>query len=114
MFIQIEHLSNRHEDYSYCSPSSSYAENKSCSILSTTPLPTLNIDLLNRLARDGIFKSQKYFISFWGAYLWTTTNTKPTKFDYNNIAQSIVQAYPALKGGSDDCVSNIICLNKLY
>jgi len=71
-------------------------------------LPPLSYDLQRRLENDGILKAQRFFISFWGQYLWQTTCTKPTKLDYHNLARSIVVAYPELAGGRDGCVSVII------
>lgn len=70
-------------------------------------LPPLSYDLQYMLKNDGILKAQRHFIAFWGQYLWQTTHTKPTKQDYNNLASSIVAAYPQLAGGKNGCVSNV-------
>lgn len=72
-------------------------------------LPTLSYDLQQKLENDGILKAQRYFIAFWGQYLWQITHTKPTKLDYSNLALSIVAAYPQLAGGKGGCVSKITC-----
>ncbi|CAG5071444.1 Protein of unknown function [Cotesia congregata] len=71
--------------------------------MANSPLPSLTLDLQKKLTEDGVLKAQKYFIKFWASYLWEVTNTKPTKFDYHNLATSIVQAYSELKGGSNEC-----------
>ena len=71
-------------------------------------LPPLSHDLRYKLENDGILKAQRYFIAFWGQYLWQATHTKPTKQDYNNLSLSIVAAYPQLAGGKGGCVSNVM------
>ncbi|KAL0108675.1 hypothetical protein PUN28_015271 [Cardiocondyla obscurior] len=73
-----------------------------------TTFSALTYDLEQKLKTDGILKAQRYFISFWGQYLWQETHTKPTKLDYSNLAQSIVTAYPKLSGVRNGCVSIII------
>lgn len=72
-------------------------------------LPSLTYDLQQKLENDGILKAQRYFIAFWGQYLWQTTCTKPTKQDYSNLALTIVAAYPQLAGGKGGCVSTVTC-----
>jgi len=71
-------------------------------------LPPLSYDLQYMLENDGILKAQRYFIAFWGQYLWQFTRTKPTKQDYTNLASTIITAYPQLAGGKGGCVSNVI------
>ncbi|XP_070523361.1 uncharacterized protein [Cardiocondyla obscurior] len=68
-----------------------------------TTFSALTYDLEQKLKTDGILKAQRYFISFWGQYLWQETHTKPTKLDYSNLAQSIVTAYPKLSGVRNGC-----------
>ncbi|XP_074108770.1 uncharacterized protein LOC141533669 [Cotesia typhae] len=82
---------------------SKISQHEQKSISANSPLPSLTLDLQKKLTEDGVLKAQKYFINFWASYLWEVTNAKPTKFDYYNLATSIVQAYPELKGGSNEC-----------
>ncbi|XP_018357333.1 PREDICTED: uncharacterized protein LOC108757421 isoform X1 [Trachymyrmex cornetzi] len=76
---------------------------KSESIPYPAVLPPLTHDLQSKSENNGILKEQLYFIAFWGPYLWQATSTKPTKQDYNNLASSIVVAYPQLTGGKGSC-----------
>ncbi|XP_018357334.1 PREDICTED: uncharacterized protein LOC108757421 isoform X2 [Trachymyrmex cornetzi] len=78
---------------------------KSESIPYPAVLPPLTHDLQSKSENNGILKEQLYFIAFWGPYLWQATSTKPTKQDYNNLASSIVVAYPQLTGGKGSCKS---------
>ncbi|XP_044740063.1 uncharacterized protein LOC123301390 [Chrysoperla carnea] len=63
-------------------------------------LPPLTYDLNNKLIEQGVLKVQAKLIYHWGMYLWQMTAGQPSKRDYHNLSCSIVQAYPALKGGA--------------
>jgi len=67
-------------------------------------LPSITPDLQKKLDDIGLLKAQKNFIAFWAAHLSHITNQWPTKSDYQNFAQSIVAAYPALADVGGGCV----------
>ncbi|XP_067210765.1 uncharacterized protein [Linepithema humile] len=66
-------------------------------------LPSITSDLQKKLNDIGLLKAQKNFIAFWAAHLSYVTNQWPTKSDYQNFAQSIVAAYPALADIGGGC-----------
>jgi len=67
-------------------------------------LPSITPDLQKKLDNIRLLKAQKNFIAFWAAHLSHVTNQWPTKSDYQNFAQSIVAAYPALADVGGGCV----------
>jgi len=70
-------------------------------------LPQLTPRLQKILETVGIFHGVKEFIYFWASYLLDITDNRPTKQDYQNLALTIVETYPSLKGGTNGCVSFI-------
>lgn len=77
---------------------------KKHSIPNPAVLPPLTFDLEEQLKEQGIEKSQKQFIRYWGQYLWLETDGQPLKQDYYNLASAIVAAYPLLAGESNENV----------
>lgn len=71
-------------------------------------LPFITPDLQKNWNDIGLLKAQKNFIAFWAAHLSYVTNQWPTKSDYQNFAQSIVAAYPALADINGGCVIYIL------
>lgn len=68
-------------------------------------LPQLTPRLKKILETIGVFNGIKDFIYFWASYLLDVTGNQPTKQDYQNLAMTIVETYPCLKGGNNGCVS---------
>ncbi|KAH0540122.1 hypothetical protein KQX54_013077 [Cotesia glomerata] len=62
-------------------------------------LPSLTYDLKKKVEDLGVLASQKDLIYHWASFLWETTDGQPMKIDYQNLASTIVSAYPLLKGG---------------
>ncbi|KAH0540011.1 hypothetical protein KQX54_011141 [Cotesia glomerata] len=62
-------------------------------------LPSLTYDLKKKVEDLGVLASQKDLIYHWASFLWETTDGQPMKIYYQNLASTIVSAYPLLKGG---------------
>lgn len=75
-------------------------------------LPQLTPNLQKILEIIGIFDGVKDFIYFWASYLLDVTDNRPTKQDYQNFAMTIVDTYPVLKGGSNECVNSFLYIRK--
>lgn len=81
------------------------------SIRYPTCLPSITPDLQKKVNDLGILRCQKDFIAFWAGHLCIMTNQRPSRLDYQNYAQSIVAAYPALADANGGCVSIFFPIN---
>ncbi|XP_024868242.1 uncharacterized protein LOC112452334 [Temnothorax curvispinosus] len=74
-----------------------------CAVPYPAHLPQLTPKLQRILETVGVFHGVKDFIYFWASYLLDITDNQPTKQDYQNLAVTIVETYPSLKGGTNGC-----------
>lgn len=80
---------------------------KSRSVPYPTTLPPLTFDLQKFYDGGMILPNQSRFIAFWAKFLLPETGENPTRQDYMNIATTIVETFPALRGGNNNNVINI-------
>lgn len=71
------------------------------------PLPTLTLDLEQKLTEIGEVESLKYLIYHWGSYLYECTAGKPSKLDYRNLAANIIKKYPNLATDNGESVRTL-------
>lgn len=64
-------------------------------------LPPLPSHLETKVKTLGAIAVQNSLIQFWSSHLLDVTNDKPTKTDYFNIASSIIESFPDLRGGKN-------------
>ncbi|KAK0160273.1 hypothetical protein PV328_007701 [Microctonus aethiopoides] len=74
------------------------------SITLSTPLPVLTFDLKQRIEKFGVLAAHKRLIHHYGSYLWEITAGRPTKRDYQNLADNIVREFPLLVSNAGDSV----------
>ncbi|KAK0159477.1 hypothetical protein PV327_011084, partial [Microctonus hyperodae] len=72
------------------------------SITPTTPLPALTFDLKQRIEKFGVLAAQKRLMHHYGSYLWEIIAGRPSKRDYQTLANNIVKEFPLLVSNAGD------------
>ncbi|KAK0071149.1 hypothetical protein PV325_013445, partial [Microctonus aethiopoides] len=72
------------------------------SITLSTPLPALTFDLKQRIEKFGVLAAHKRLMHHYRSYLWEITAGRPSKRDYQNLADNIVREFPLLVSNAGD------------